>query len=520
MKKVTLVLALIVSTTLIASEITAPARAQSYQPPVFTDATRLKNIEAVLPAIDQLYKEYAEKNHFPGLAYGILVDGKLVHSGSMGYTDVDSKTPVTTKSLFRVASMSKSFTAMAILQLRDAGQLNLDDRVDQYIPELKNMRLLTADAPPITIRHLLTHAAGFPEDNPWGDRQLDITNDEFGQFLKGALSFSNAPGVAYEYSNLGFALLGYIIEKVAGKPYQQYINENILTPLGMTHTRWEYADVPAAQLAHGYRWQDEKWEEVPLLHDGVYGAMGGLISSIDDYAKYVAYHMDAWPPRNDAESGPLKRSSRREMHHAWNISSMNPRFTYPGGRPCSVVTAYGYGLSWMRDCEGRAYVGHSGGLPGFGSNWRFLPEYGVGIVAFANRTYAPTTPINLEVLDTLIGQATLKPRQLPASAILKQRQQDLTQLLPHWHNAKTSGLFADNFFDDYSLEALKKESTALFEKAGKLVKIHEIIPENQLRGRYRLEGEKADLMVYFTLTPETQPLIQQFRIWEVKSTEN
>ena len=498
----------------LAPDLVAPARAQSYQPPVFTDAARLKKIEAALPTIDKLYQEYAEKNHFPGFTYGLVVDGQLVHTGSMGYTDVDKKTPATTQSLFRVASMSKSFTAMAILQLRDAGRLSLDDRADTYIPELKNAKLLTADSPPITLRHLLTHAAGFPEDNPWGDRQLDITNEAFLKFLQRPLSFSNAPGVAYEYSNLGFALLGYIIEKVSGKPYQQYINENILMPLGMTHTKWEYTEVPPAQLAHGYRWREGTWTEVPLLHDGTYGAMGGLISSIEDYSKYVIYHMAAWPARDGADNGPLKRSSLREMHHPWNFSSMNPKFTYPGGRVCGIVSAYAYGLGWMRDCEGREYVSHSGGLPGFGSNWRFLPEYGIGIIAFANLTYASTSTINLRVLDTLIVQAGLKPRSLPASAILKKRQKELTQLLPDWKNAEASGLFAENFFDDYSLEALKSESKSLFEKVGKIKRVQEIVVENQLRGTYLLEGERGTLRVAFTLTPENQPLIQEFHIRE------
>lgn len=499
---------------LAAPTLIAPTHAQSYQPPAFTDAARLKKIEAVLPNIDKLYQEYAEKKHFPGFTYGLVVDGKLVHTGSMGYADIDKKTPATIQSLFRVASMSKSFTAMAILQLRDAGKLSLDDRADAYIPELKNAKLLTADSPPITLRHLLTHAAGFPEDNPWGDRQLDITHDEFLKFLQSPISFSNAPGVAFEYSNLGFALLGYIIEKVSGKTYQHYINENILTPLGMTHTKWEYAEVPAARLAHGYRWREGTWAEVPLLHDGVYGAMGGLISSIEDYSKYVAYHMAAWPVRDGADSGPLKRSSLREMHHPWIFSGMNPNFTYPGGRVCGTVSAYAYGLGWMRDCEGREYVSHSGGLPGFGSNWLFLPEYGIGIVALANLTYANTSAINLQVLDTLIVQAGLKPRSLPASTILTQRQKELTQLLPDWKNAEASGLFAENFFDDYSLEALKKETKRLFEKVGKIKAVQEIVPENQLRGTYRLEGERGTLRVSFTLTPETQPLIQEFHIRE------
>src|SRR5215469_10954854 len=92
--------------------------AQTYKPPVFNDPDRLKKIEAIYPVIDKLYKEYAEQNHFPGLVYGIVVDGKLVHAGGVGYTDIDNKTDANTQSEFRIASMSKSFTAMAILKLR------------------------------------------------------------------------------------------------------------------------------------------------------------------------------------------------------------------------------------------------------------------------------------------------------------------------------------------------------------------------------------------------------------------
>lgn len=491
-----------------------PALAQSYQPPVFTDPERTENIEAVFLALDKLHKDHAEKNHFPGFIYGVVVDGKLVHTMSDGYTDVDKKLVITPQSLFRIASMSKSFTAMAILQLRDAGRLNLDDHADQYIPELKKSQLLTTDSSPITIRQLLTHAAGFPEDNPWGDRQLDVTDEEFAQFLQKPISFSNAPGVAYEYSNLGFALLGQIVKQVSGKPYQQYINEKILEPLGMTHTKWEYDKAPAVQLAHGYRWKDGKWQEVPLLHDGVYGAMGGLITSLEDFSKYVALHQSAWPSRDGTDSGPLKRSSLREMHHAWNFSGMNSQYTYASNRHCGIATAYAYGLSWLRDCEGRVVVGHSGGLPGFGSNWRIMPEYGIGVIMFANLTYASTSSLGMPALDELVVQARLKPRSLPASAILKKHRQQLTQLLPDWKNAEASGLFAENFFDDYALEALQKETQSLFKKVGKIKNVQEIIPENQLRGSYLLEGERGNLKISFTLSPENEPLIQAFQIKE------
>lgn len=490
------------------------AAAQSYQPPVFTDAQRTKKIEATFPIIDKIYQDHAQQSHFPGFVYGIVVDGKLVHTGNMGYTDVSKKIPATTQSLFRIASMSKSFTAMAVLQLRDAGKLHLDDRADKYIPEMKKMKLLTADAPAITIRHLLTHAAGFPEDNPWGDRQLADTNEELLKLVQSPVSFSNAPGITYEYSNLGITLLGYLIQQVSGKTYQQYINDNILKPLGMTHTKWEYSEIPADKLAHGYRWRDGQWVDEPLLHDGAYGAMGGLITSIDDFSKYMALHLAAWPPKDDTDKGPLKRSSIREMHQPWNISGFAPQYKYASGRPCGTVSAYCYGLNWLRDCENRVYVGHSGGLPGFGSNWRILPEYGIGVVCFANLTYASTVPINLKVLDTLIVSAHLQPRQLPASAILKQRQKELTQLLPDWNNAEKSGLFAENFFADYVLNDLKNESKALFAKAGKIINVKEIVPENQLRGTYILEGEKATLKVSFTLTPEASPLIQEYHIGE------
>src|ERR1700744_2069403 len=175
--------------------------AQTYKPPVFTDTGRLKKIEATYPVIDKIYKDYAEQNHFPGMVYGIVVDGKLVHTGGVGYTDIAHKIEATSKSDFRIASMSKSFTAMAILKLRDEGKLRLDDPVYLYIPEMKEIKYLTKDATPITVRNLLIHSAGYPEDNPWGDRQLANTDEELIDLYKKGISFSNDPGLEYEYSN-------------------------------------------------------------------------------------------------------------------------------------------------------------------------------------------------------------------------------------------------------------------------------------------------------------------------------
>lgn len=489
--------------------------AQSYQPPVFKDPDRLKKIAETFPVIDKIYRDYAEQNHFPAIVYGIVVDGKLVHTGSVGYTELAGKTKASEKSAFRVASMSKSFTAMAIVKLRDEGKLKLDDPAYLYVPEMKNIKYLTKDAPPITIRNLLTHTAGFPEDNPWGDRQLANTDQELLDIYNKGVSFSNDPGLGYEYSNLGFSTLGYIIKKVSGKTYEEYITENILKPLGMTHTYYEYAKIPKELLAHGYRWLDNQWVEQPLLHDGSYGAMGGMITTIEDFSKYEALHLSAWPPRDGKETGPIKRSSIREMQYPWDVSGFSPDAKTATGRVYPFMSAYCYGLRWKKFIDGTTMVGHTGGLPGFGSEWSIYPEYGIGIIAFANLTYASPTTVNAQVADTILRLSGIKPWELPPSAILTQRRNDLVKLLPDWKNPQATHIFASNFFLDYFPDKLKAEASAIFAKAGKISTIGEVVPENQLRGYFIMKGEKAAVKVTFTLTPENPALIQAYHIFLV-----
>src|SRR5215208_907036 len=131
-----------------------------------------------------MYHDHASKNHFPGFAYGIVLDGKLIFSGATGILNTKTQKPATTRSQFRIASMTKSFTAMAIMKLQDEGKLSIYDPASKYIPEMKNFVYPTSDTKPITLFNLLTMTSGFPEDNPWGDRQLEDTNEEFLNFLK------------------------------------------------------------------------------------------------------------------------------------------------------------------------------------------------------------------------------------------------------------------------------------------------------------------------------------------------
>lgn len=466
------------------------------------------SIEKHLPLIDSLVTQYAKRNNVPGFTYAIVEDGKLIHTKYAGLANIKENINVDRLSTFRIASMTKSFTTMAILILRDKGKLKLDDPAAKYIPQMKNTRLLTNDAPEITIRDLMTHRAGFPEDNPFGDRQMGNTDKQLEDLMENGVAFSNVPGITYEYSNLGISLLGLVIRNITGKSYQDYIAENIFKPLGMTNTYWDYTKIPVKQLALGYRWINNKWEEQELEKDGSWGAMGGLITTMDDFSKYMIFHLSAWPPRNDNDNGPIKRSSIREMHQAWNYDNINPNFKYLTGRHCPITGGYGYGLGIMYDCENRIFVSHGGGLPGFGSHWRVMPQYGIGMAIFSNRTYAGWSGITLQTLDTLIALNKLEPRKPEGSEILEKRKEQLLKILPDWTNAEKSEIFAENFFPDNPIDQLKNKSKEYFAQIGSIKNISLVRPQNALRGEFDIIGENGKITIFFTLSPETKMNIQ------------
>lgn len=491
-----------------------------HRPEVFTEssADRAARVRGLGSEIETIYREHAEREHTPGVAWGVVLDGELVLSGGCGFADLEQRVPATPRSVFRIASMTKSFTAMSVLRLRDAGRLDLDRPVSRHLPEFRRLRGLTADSPAITPRHLLTHSAGFPEDNPWGDRQLADTEEQLVNLVRGPVQFSNAPGVEYEYSNLGFALLGRLVGRVSGRSCQRYIDTTILRPLGMTSTYWDFRKVPAGALAHGYRWQNGRWLEETPLGDGSFASMGGLLTTIEDFARYMALHLSAWPPRDDPDNGPLQRASLREMQQPWRWSGLNAGAKTGDGTACPTTSAYGYGLRWTADCEQRVRIGHTGGLPGFGSEWRILPEYGFGVVSFGNVTYAGVSRANTRVIELLLGRGHLESRELPASDILQRRAVELRRLLPDWEGAEQSGILAENFLPDHPIDALRERSRELFGRIGPISGMAAVEAENQLRGRFRLRGSRGAVEVFFTLTPENPPRVQELELTPIEDT--
>ena len=218
-----------------AAATSAPRVSAEKAPPArFADPERGLKLARAFPEIDKAFLDFARTANVPGLAWGVVVDGALVHSGATGVRDVASNAKAMPDSVFRIASMTKNFTAMAIVKLRDQGKLSLDAPVSRYVPELRDLKYPTTDSPVLTVRHLLTHAEGFPEDNPWGDRQLAESDATLSAWMRAGFPFSQAPGMGYEYSNTGFAILGQVVARVSGMRARDFIDREIIPPLGMT----------------------------------------------------------------------------------------------------------------------------------------------------------------------------------------------------------------------------------------------------------------------------------------------
>lgn len=480
--------------------------------PYFAASDRRTRVLDACSLLEPLFRRQAERRHTPGIAYGVVVDGELIFTHSFGVRNVVTQAPVDADTVFRIASMTKSFAALAILQLRDAGKLRLDEPVATYVPELASLPYPTTDSPLITVRHLLNMTAGWPQDDPWGDRQLYRSDVAMSEFYRAGVAWSNPPGVTFEYSNYGYMVLGRIITNVAGRPAIDYINTQILKPLGMDATVWNATDVPADRLALGYRWEDEMWKEESLLPaGGDVTAFAGLFTSVRDLARWVALFQSAWPPRNEPEVGPLRRSSLREMQQIWSAYAPTVTMAALGASPEIEAGGYGFGLS-LRHNGSWESVGHGGGLPGFGSHMRWAPAYGIGIVALANVTYANVSAACIKGLETLIRRSQVKPYALPVAPALAAAREGVLQLLQAWDNHLADTLFADNFFLDSDMAHRQRELVQLRETHGPLTPDGPFVVENWLRGTWRMAGERGWCQVSITLSPTVPPRIQTMEV--------
>ncbi|MBA3872946.1 MAG: beta-lactamase family protein [Anaerolineae bacterium] len=477
---------------------------------------RLAKLREAFPQVEALFREFAEKNPVPGVAYGIVVDGKLVATQGIGVQNVTSQIPVTPDSVFRIASMSKSFTAMALMKLREDGKFQLDDAVERHVPELAGLAYPTRDSARITVRNLLTMSAGFPQEDPWADRQLAATEAQLSAWMQQGITFSNPPGVKYEYSNFSYGILGRIITNLSGKSYQKYIGDTILKPLGMTSTTYDVSQVDPKRLVMGYRREDDQWVEEPSLGDGAFGSMGGLFTTINDFAKYMAYLLAAFPPRDEAESGPVRRSSVREMMQAHRQRIVASSRATPDVPALFQSDGYGYGLACGVDSLLGYSVCHGGGLPGWGTFYKVLPDCNVGLVALGNVTYSS---ISLKVNDALAllhETGGLEARIVPASQPLLDVQKGITDLYETWSDDDVTALATASFFQDMALDKRRQQVQDLRASFGKVKSITPFAAENNLRGRWMLQCQRGNIEVVVTLAPTVPPRMQTLQFISAK----
>jgi CubicO group peptidase (beta-lactamase class C family) len=495
----------LVFASLAASALIAPAPS-----PVLAQGQTQPAAAAGYAQLDPIFADYQRDNHIPGLVYGIVADGRLVHVRSFGVQELKTGRPVTPVTLFRIASMTKAFTALGILALRDRGRISLDAPVESYVPELKGWRYPTADSPRIRVRDLLHHTAGFVTDDPWGDRQLPMPEAEFTRLLRSGVPFTRPPGVQMEYSNFGYALLGRVIANVSGRPYRGFIERTLLRPLAMHSTGFEVGEWPSERRAMGYRWDNGRWSEEPAMGDGAFGAMGGLQTSAKDYARYVAWLLSAWPPRDGPESGPLKRSTVRELLNGSNFSEQRERKV--DGRPCAQSVTYGMGMRVFADCELGVALNHGGGLPGYGSGVLLLPDHGVGLFVFGNRTYGGGSEALWRAASALSKAGLLPARPIAVSPALAEAYAAARLAYRRGDVLAIREKLAENFLLDRSATDWSRDIAVLRKQVGACDRDMPVHARGAMSANFRWLCERGTVDGELLLAPTSPTTIQKLRL--------
>ena len=346
-------------------------------------------------ALDVFIRRRMVEGHVPGLAAAIVKGDQVVWAKGYGLRDVQLGLPVEPQTPFMLASISKTVTASALMQLAESQAFGLDEDIDPYLPfAVNNPNHVAA---PITFRHLLSHVSGI-RDN-WGVMMsLYVSGDsplQLGRFLgeylvPGGLYYSAnanfapwASGTQFQYSNMGYALNGYLVETIGGLPFDRYCEQNIFAPLGMQSTSWRFADFVPTDVAMPHKFNAQSGTYTPY---GQYGypdyPNGGLRSSVLDLSKFLLAHMNGG---SHAGTRILQTATVQEMHTV----------QYPLLNATQGLAFYGWNF------HGWSLLGHGDGDQGVYTEMWFRPADGVGVVLFANgdAVYAPMFGILARLFD-------------------------------------------------------------------------------------------------------------------------
>ncbi|MEE9162558.1 MAG: serine hydrolase domain-containing protein [Candidatus Neomarinimicrobiota bacterium] len=342
-----------------------------------------------LTLLDLWIQEQLDWDRIPGLAIGIVYDQELIWAKGYGISDHEASTPVTPQTIFRIGSVTKLFTATAVMQLRDAGKLQLDDPLTDHLPWF-DIQGSFEDAGPITIRHLLTHTSGLPREAPfpyWTDHEFPDLDALKASVPSQSMLFP--PGEKYQYSNLGMGLLGHVVAAVSGLSYDQYVRTRIFEPLEMEHSTVVLSEDHRAALSreYGLFLPDDSRRELTYYDAGALRAMGNITSTVEDLARFAALQFRQGPAGG---SQLLKGSSLAEMHRPHHVYG-----SWSGGR--------GLGF-WLLRRENKTLVGHSGWIGAHLSRFIFSPAEKIAVIVLINTEASSTAAIAYQAYD-LVGPA-------------------------------------------------------------------------------------------------------------------
>lgn len=380
----------------------------------YVDPERKRKLAAALETIDAMVESQRAALDLPSLAYAVVVDGETVIAGARGVRDLATKAPADADTIYRIGSITKSFTGLLVLSLRDDGKLSLGDPLAKWIPEATKLVYPTRDSAPLTLEQLLAHRSGLPRLGKFDyTGRVGPTSDVIVKSLEG-FPLESAPGTRFSYSNLGFALLGITAARAGGAPYGALLKERIFDPLGMSSSTIDDAAIDKARFATPYAREKQKGlVRKPTWTMGDAAGAGGIYSTAKDMARYVAFQLDAYPPRSAEERFRVRRSSRREAHASALPTglSVTRRPAKPGEYEVdAAANAYAYGWEVAETCDIDRIVMHNGAVDGFGSSLGFLPDYGVGFVALGNVLAVNLDPLTLDVLRALSVGGKLESR--------------------------------------------------------------------------------------------------------------
>jgi CubicO group peptidase (beta-lactamase class C family) len=337
-------------------------------------AARRQRLSYAIPEVERYLLGEVDRERIPSLVAAVVVDGRAIYWRGFGVRDLRLGGPVTSQTIYRIGSITKLITGMAVLKLRDDGMLHLDTPAEVYVPELREVKYPPVGGPRITVRHLLTHTAGLPRVGglEYTKRSTPMTERELLSVVR-EVKMQRPAGVRAYYSNLGYAVLGVIVGRAAGMRYRDYVTQNILEPIGMTLARWDTGAVPHDQLATGYTFEQNNHKAKPHWLMGAAEGMGGLYASLDDMVRFLSYHMSAWPPGSRPDYDPLTSATLRESHLGF-------RGPLPTTRSATWALSKRAGVGLM--------VSHNGATANYSAMLTFAPERRIGFIAMSNSGHA------------------------------------------------------------------------------------------------------------------------------------